>query len=68
MTQTIEAPRPTLTVAEAAELLGISRGLAFEAVNRGELPSIRVGRRILIPRSRLMALIDGSDAEAALTR
>lgn len=38
-----------LTVPEAAKLLRISRGLAYELVARGRLPHIRLGRRILIP-------------------
>ncbi len=44
--------RLTYTVEEAACILGISRNSAYEAVRRGELPTIRIGRRILIPRSR----------------
>ncbi len=39
-----------LTVDEAARILRISRGLAFAATRDGTLPSIRIGRRILIPR------------------
>lgn len=53
--------RPTMTVDEVAQLLGISRGLAFQAVRRGELPAIRVGRRILIPVHRLYELLDGAN-------
>ena len=49
----------TLTVVEAARFLGISRGLAYEAVRRGEIPSIRVGRRILIPRVALQQMLTG---------
>lgn len=41
--------RLTYTVDEVAEMLGISRGLAYEMVRRGELPSIRLGRRLLVP-------------------
>jgi len=43
----------TMTVEQAAEALGISRSLAYEAVRTEELPSVRVGRRILIPRAAL---------------
>lgn len=43
----------TLSVDEAAKLLGISRGLAYEAVRTGEIPSIRFGKRVLIPRLAL---------------
>ncbi len=42
-----------LKVPEAARLLDISRGLAYELVARGELPSIRFGRVIRIPRHGL---------------
>jgi len=41
--------RLTVSVAEARRRLGISRGLMYEAIRRGEIPSIRIGRRILIP-------------------
>lgn len=51
--------RPTLTVAETAELLGISRWLVQQAVREGALPSLRLGRRILIPRARLQAWLEG---------
>ena len=50
--------KPTFTVQEAARLLGISRGLAYQAVSEGTVPSIRIGRRILIPRARLCELLD----------
>jgi excisionase family DNA binding protein len=55
------AERTTLTVAETAELLGISRWLVQQAVRNGSLPSRRVGRRILIPRIRLDAWLAGQD-------
>ena len=43
----------TLSVADAARLLGISRSLAYECVRRGELPSIRLGTRIVVPASAI---------------
>jgi excisionase family DNA binding protein len=49
--------RLTYTVPEAAELLGVSRGVAYEAANTGELPTVRLGRRLLVPRARLLALL-----------
>ena len=54
----MEADRLTLTVEEAAGLLGISRTLAYELVTRGELPSLRLGRRLVVPRRALEALLD----------
>jgi excisionase family DNA binding protein len=47
----------TLSVEEAAGLLGISRGLAYELVHRGELAAIRLGRRILVPRHAIESLV-----------
>lgn len=56
-----ESERLTLTVEEAATLLGISRAFAYEAVRRGEIPSIRIGRRVLVPKAALQRLVDGDD-------
>ena len=52
--------RLTLTVEEAAATLGISRASAYEAVRRGQIPAIRIGNRILVPRSQLKKML-GSD-------
>ena len=52
----------TVTVQELAELLGISRNHAFRCVARGEIPSVRMGRRLLIPASFLEGLFDADTA------
>ncbi len=57
--------RLTLTVEEAAQLLGISRALGYELVARGELPSVRLGRRIVVPRRALDAMLDAASLESA---
>jgi excisionase family DNA binding protein len=49
--------RPTVHVEEAGELLGISRGSAYDAVANGEIPSIRIGRRIVVPTAALLRLL-----------
>ena len=51
--------RRTYTVTETAEILGISRSSAYEAVRRGEIPSITVGHRIVVARTVVDRLIDG---------
>ena len=48
----------TLTVEEAAEILGISRALAYSLVARQELPSLKLGRRVVIPRRALERLLE----------
>lgn len=45
--------RLVYTVEEAANLLGISRSFAYEAVQKGLVPSMRIGRRILVPKAAL---------------
>jgi excisionase family DNA binding protein len=47
-----------VTVAEAGEMLGLGRAAAYEAVKRGELPTLRFGRRIVVPRAALLRLLD----------
>lgn len=53
----MNSERLTWTVEEAAEKLGISRPVAYQAVNRGDIPVIRIGRRILIPVVALEKLL-----------
>jgi len=50
--------RLTITVDEAATRLGLSRNGAYEAVRRGEIPSLRIGRRVLVPRAALERMLD----------
>lgn len=50
--------KPCLTMAETAVLLGVSRWLVQQQVAEGKLPSIRLGRRVLIPRVRLLAWLE----------
>ena len=58
-----DVPRPlarrTVTVEEAAAILGIGRTAAYEGVKRGHIPSIRVNRRVLVPLPALEALLGG---------
>ena len=45
-------------VAEVAQLLEISDNSTYAAIHRGEIPSIRVGRQLLVPRRALHALLE----------
>ena len=46
-----------ITVGEVASLLRISRGSAYEAAKRREIPTIRIGRRLLVPSAALERLL-----------
>ncbi len=48
---------PTLTVEQTGELLGISRYAAYRAAASGELPVLRLGRRLLVPTPRLLVML-----------
>lgn len=61
------ADRKTYTVDEVARLLGISRGSAYEAIRKGQIRSLTIGRRIVIPPSVLAELLgDAPPAPANL--
>ena len=49
--------RQAYTVEEVARLLGISRGSAYEAVRTGQIRSLTIGRRIVIPPSAVGKLL-----------
>lgn len=52
--------RLVLNAGEAAELLGISRALVYELCARGEIPHLRLGRRVVIPRRAFISLINST--------
>jgi excisionase family DNA binding protein len=52
-----ELARRTYTVEEAAAILGIGRQTAYLAAKSGDLPTVRVGGRLLVPRARLAELL-----------
>ena len=63
--ETTGVQRVTYTVEEVAELLGLSRGSAYLAVATGEIPSIRIGKRILIPQRALEQVLQCKAIKAA---
>lgn len=49
-----------LSVAEAAQALGLGRSMTYQLVASGEIPSLKLGRRVVIPK----AWIDKAVADA----
>lgn len=65
------AERPTLTVTEMAEIIGVGRAKAYEMVKREQVPAIRAGRQILIPTHALREWLGAkttAHVEAELTQ
>jgi excisionase family DNA binding protein len=54
-----------LTVEEAAKVLRIGRSAAYAAARSGDLPTIRVGRSLRVPRHRLEQMLGICPAEEA---
>lgn len=54
----------TITVPEAALMLGISRGLAYEMAREGTLPALRFGRRMVVPLAAIKRLLLETDTTA----
>jgi hypothetical protein len=58
---TLDDLPPTLSVEKAGEIIGISRRSAYRASARGELPTFKVGRRLLVPTLRLLDMLGARD-------
>ncbi len=48
------ADKATITVEQAASVLGLGRTAAYEAARRGEFPTRKLGRRVLVPVPALL--------------
>ena len=57
--------RKTYSVPEAARVLGIGRSAAYEAARTGQIPTIRIGKRLLVPIVALKRLLEDAGKPAA---
>ena len=55
--------RATITVPEAGRVFGLARDSAYRAAERGEIPTLRLGRRLLVPVPKLLRLLGELDPE-----
>ena len=53
----------TISVTEAGELLGVSRNLAYQAARSGEIPTVRIGHRLLVPLAAFERLLASGDVK-----
>ena len=54
---TVTSAPATISLEQAGDLLGISRRTAYRAAQRGQIPTIRLGRRWFVPTARLLELL-----------
>ena len=54
--------RLTYDVPEAGRLAGLGRNASYEAVRRGEMPVLRIGGRLLVPKKAWDRKLSGETA------
>ena len=54
--------RLTITIIEAAQRLGIGRNSAYAAAHDGTIPTIKIGRRLVVPVAALDRMLNGDEA------
>ena len=47
----------TVSVETAAQMLGVSRRLGYELARTGRIPVLRLGKRLVVPRAQLLAML-----------
>ncbi len=62
MTKGSKETPDVLTIEEARKVLRLGRNAAYQGIANGEIPSIRIGRRILVPRVALENMLRGEVA------
>ncbi len=68
MDTAVEVLPPTISVERAGELLGVSRRSAYRAASRGQIPTVRIGRRLLVPTQRLLDMLGMASADTPDSR
>ena len=53
----VNSEKMILTVKETAQILGLSRNSVYQGVLTGQIPCLKVGKRILVPRKALEELL-----------
>jgi hypothetical protein len=57
--------KPTTNVPAAGRVLGLSRNASYEAAARGEIMTIRFGRRLIVPTAWLRKILELDSGRAA---
>lgn len=63
-----DSQRLAFSIQEAAACLGVHPLTVRGAITRGDLRTIRLGRRVLIPRSAVEDFLDGKRPDAMVAR
>lgn len=58
MNLTFDSMPPVLNATQLSEVLGISRAGAYNLMHREDFPTLLIGKRMLVPKDKLLAWID----------
>ena len=58
MNLTFDSLPPVLNATQLSEVLGISRAGAYNLMHREDFPTLQIGKRMLVPRDKLMVWIE----------
>jgi excisionase family DNA binding protein len=56
-----KSERSVMSITEAGRRLDISRDAAYAAARRGDIPTLRIGRLLKVPRVRFERMLAGED-------
>lgn len=56
----------TLSVEEAGRLLGVGRDASYRAAHDGDIPTVRIGRKLRVPIGKLATLLGTTPGELGL--
>jgi len=60
----MDGEKEVLTAREARKLLRLGHNQIYAAIKRGEIPAIRIGGKLLIPRRALLRLLEGKHIQS----
>jgi excisionase family DNA binding protein len=58
MSSPFDSYPPILSADQLAEMLGISRAGAYQLLHQETFPTLRIGKRMLVPKDKLLIWID----------
>ena len=53
--------QPTMSVPDAGRYFGLGRDSSYAAAKRGDIPTLRIGRRLVVPTASVLAILGLSD-------
>jgi excisionase family DNA binding protein len=62
-----EMERKVLTVPEAGAQLGLGRNASYDAARRGDIPTIKLGKLLRVPKLAIERMLDPSTKIAQTT-